>query len=525
MEHALLLGLAAAALAQDPVDPLTARLERVLPGEPAERRRAAFEELEREPDPRALAPLVDLLRFADTREEWWSILDAAGAVLGEDLRELERPWRNLTARLADGAPSLPPGYAGWKGELLARCVDPRYRELLPHDAASSVRLDEVVWGGVRVDGIPPLVDPASIPADEAGWLRGDEPVFGLALGGEARAYPLRVLDWHEMADDTLGGVPFALAYCTLCGAGIAYDRRVGERVLTFGTSGLLMRSNKLMYDRETRSLWNQMTGEPVIGELVGSGIELAVLPIVLTTWGAWRGRHPETSVLSLDTGHERRYELGAAYGDYFGSAETMFPVPSDADGATPKERVFVLRDGPRSVAFPLPALRAAGGVANHRVGLRAVVVVTDEPRAPRPLPRAWREALEGIASLEELDLEDVREVLQRRPELARTLSAEDLLALPTPARLELLEHHVAPALRDEVAVRALAGEVRAYERGEHAFRRVDGRLTDALGRPWRAEEDALVSPAGERLARLPGHLAYRFGWRAFHPDGEVWAPE
>lgn len=107
-------------------------------------------------------------------------------------------------------------------------------------------------------------------ATEADYLSDHEPVFGVSINGDQRAYPLRILDWHEMANDVVGGRPVARAYCTLCGSGILYDATAAGQTYVFGSSGFLFRSNKLMYDRTTNTLWNRLTGEPVIGKLVGS---------------------------------------------------------------------------------------------------------------------------------------------------------------------------------------------------------------------------------------------------------------
>src|SRR5690606_1398732 len=136
--------------------------------------------------------------------------------------------------------------------------------------------------------------------------------FGVYVDGEARAYPKRILAWHEIARDRLGGRYLTIVYCALSGGAIPYDAVVDGRPLAFATSGLLYRSNKLMFEVETGSLWSSLTWEPVVAPLVGSGLKLAPLPVVTTTWGEWRRRHPETSVLSLDTGFERDYSEGAA---------------------------------------------------------------------------------------------------------------------------------------------------------------------------------------------------------------------
>ncbi|MGR3292329.1 MAG: DUF3179 domain-containing (seleno)protein, partial [Paracoccaceae bacterium] len=144
----------------------------------------------------------------------------------------------------------------------------------------NIRLEEITWGGVSKDGIPSLDNPTMIEAAKATYLRRDDLVFGVAINCDARAYPLRIMGWHEMFNEVIGGVPVALAYCTLCGSGILFETHVNGRAqpFVFGSSGFLYRSNKLMFDRETNSLWNQFTGKPVVGPLADSGIVLKQRP-------------------------------------------------------------------------------------------------------------------------------------------------------------------------------------------------------------------------------------------------------
>ena len=163
-----------------------------------------------------------------------------------------------------------------------------------------------------------------LAAGDAEYLADTDIVFGLEVGEAARAYPKRILAWHEMFVDTIEGVPVVGVYCTLCGSMILYDSVVDGYEHELGTSGFLYRSNKLMYDRATQSLWNTLWGTPVVGPLVGEGIRLPRRSVVTTTWGEWRRRHPDTEVLDLDTGHSRDYAEGAAYRDYFATDDLMF---------------------------------------------------------------------------------------------------------------------------------------------------------------------------------------------------------
>ncbi len=262
-----------------------------------------------------------------------------------------------------------PDYAAFKSALYAK-VDPRMGEFFAPGTKALIRLDEIDWGGVKVNGIPPLDHPAHVRVDAASYLDDRHVVFGLFLNGEARAYPKRILAWHELARDRLGGVDLAIVYCTLCGTVIPYESGEGDRTRTFGTSGLLYRSNKLLFDEETGSLWSTLEGRPVLGPLAGSGLELAAHPVVTTTWGEWRAVHPETTVLSLRTGYERDYAEGAAYREYFASDRLMFAVPTADRRLKNKDEVLALR------------LRPAGSEKNSELEALALDV---DFLAKRPL--------------------------------------------------------------------------------------------------------------------------------------------
>lgn len=145
-----------------------------------------------------------------------------------------------------------------------------------------------------------------------------------------------ILAWHELARDRFGTRELTIVYGTLCGTVIPYDSVVDGTMRVFGTSGLLYRSNKLMFDATTKSLWSSLEGMPVIGPLVGSGLRLSILPVVTTTWGEWKRVHPDTTVLSLDTGFTRDYSEGAAYRQYFATDALMFRGRDRIDSAEPK---------------------------------------------------------------------------------------------------------------------------------------------------------------------------------------------
>ena len=415
------------------------------------------------------APLIELLRASEVgiapgiqRE---ALVGALERVSGERHGADWPAW----VRWYSGTDLVPPtGFTGWKGALLGR-IDPRFAALLAYGVPARVRTEEIVWGGVAFEGIPALDRPATISAATAADLSPSEPVFGVTVGDEARAYPLRILDWHEMVNDVVGGVPISLAYCTLCGSGIVYDGRAPDgAIYDFGSSGLLMRSNKLMVDRQTRSLWNQLTGRPVVGPLAEEAFRLRVLPSVVTTWEAWSRLHPETRVLSRNTGFDRPYEPGAAYGDYFASDGTMFPVAARSGELAPKARVFGIEREGLPKAFPLSALLAAG-VVNDRAG--------DEP----------------------------------------------LVLVATGGRVDVQGRSVRSGAERAYDVGAA---VRVYARGARRFRAgaSERELVDASGAAWRIGEDALVGPDGVRLPRVPGTLSYWFAWSSYFPRTAVYSP-
>lgn len=301
-----------------------------------------------------------------------------GQRFGDDLGQ----WREwMWNRPADPHPD----YAAFKAAVYAR-IDPQMRRFF-ETPTSTIRLDEVDWGGVGVNGIPPLDHSRVVRAADAGYLRDSHVVFGLTVNGEARAYPKRILAWHEMALDRLGNTELTIVYCTLCGTVIPYKSVVGGVHRTFGTSGLLYRSNKLMFDRESMSLWSTLDGRPVIGPLAGRPLTLDALPIVTTTWGEWRAAHPATTVLSLETGHDRNYAEGAAYREYFDNDRLMFRVPRVDTRLKNKDDVLgVLVPAPgggrQAVAFSA-AFLARTRVHHETIEGRSLVVLTSVRGANR----------------------------------------------------------------------------------------------------------------------------------------------
>ena len=267
---------------------------------------------------------------------------------------------------------------------LHKSIDPRFDYYFrDRQEQSLIRLDEIRWGGVVQDGIPPLRDPEMISAEEATYLKDDHVVFGIAVNGDVRAYPKRILAWHEMFTDTVGGEKVAGVYCTLCGTVILYKTEVDGIHHKMGTSGFLYRSNKLMYDEDTQSLWSTLDGKPVVGPLVGLGIEFDYLSVVTTTWGEWKQRHPNTKVLSLNTGHRRNYGEGVAYKDYFSTDELMFNVPQLSKALKNKASILALKfENEKPLAVAVDFLKE-NPLYKGKHGKASFLVLTDRSGANR----------------------------------------------------------------------------------------------------------------------------------------------
>ncbi len=359
-------------------------------------RKAAAEALIAAGDRSLIPGLVDALYFIPkTRRS--EAFETLGRLAGEKAAPVYLDWIERVGAHPEWQPKA--GYAEWKARLLAR-IHPTYPKIFYPGAPTRIRLEEIVSGGVGFEGIPALDRPTTIPAAKAGYLRDGEKVFGVLIGGEARAYPLRMLDWHEMLNDEVGGRPVTLSYCTLCGSGVLYDTRTPSgKPYTFGTSGLLYRSNKLMVDRQTLTLWNNLTGEPVVGRLARSPIRLDILPLTLTTWKEWRNRHPQTTTLALDAALVGRfgfnYQPGAADRQRRG---VSFPVWTKSAALDPKAEIFALRIGDPPKVYPIETL-IAERIVNDQVGDAAVVLVADPEsgavRAFRRSDRTFRLGTDG----------------------------------------------------------------------------------------------------------------------------------
>ena len=236
-----------------------------------------------------------------------------------------------------------------------------------------IPLSEIQPGGPPRDGIPPIDQPKfTSPAEASAWLHDQEPVVAFELNGDARAYPLQILIWHEIVDDEVGGLPVAITFCPLCNTAIAFDRRIDGRALRFGTTGNLRRSDLVMWsDDPGETWWQQITGEALVGDLVGH--RLTMLPAEIVSFADFTAAFPTARVLSRDTGHPRGYGTNPYVGyDDINSSPFLYAGPKDTR-LPPMERVATVELGGETAAYPFSRL-ARAHVVNDAVGGIPLVV-------------------------------------------------------------------------------------------------------------------------------------------------------
>lgn len=221
---------------------------------------------------------------------------------------------------------------------------------------SSIPISEIKDGGPPKDGIPSIDNPAFLNARKA-TLKDDERILGITENGVAKAYPIKILNYHEIVNDEFDGKPVVVTYCPLCGSGVAFDAEVKGKILKFGVSGLLYNSDVLLYDRQTGSLWSQLEYKAISGPMAGK--ELEVLPTANTTWKSWKQKHPETVVLSEETGFKRDYSQNP-YPGYGESSTLFFAVSAENDEFHPKEMVTGIEIEGASKAYPFSELEKTG---------------------------------------------------------------------------------------------------------------------------------------------------------------------
>ncbi len=294
----------------------------------------------------------------------------AVGVPGSDPRRNHFRWRAVTVGMKTAQRFLTAGAVALSAACRGDSTEPGSGPA-QIDLQCIIPSEEIFSGGVSRDGIPALTNPDAVGASQASFLTNSDRVLGIVVNGEARAYPMGVLWWHEIVNDVLGGEPVLVTYCPLTGSGIAFDPRVdGGAARNFGVSGLLWRTNLTMFDRESETLWNQMLLGGTCG--VDRGRELTRLPIVETTWAHWAFMYPNTTVMSEDTGFlDRPYGI-YPYGDYDQQFNDrinfLAPGTSFSNDRPPKELVLGIHVGEVAKAYPFGALAGAGVGINDEVG-------------------------------------------------------------------------------------------------------------------------------------------------------------
>ncbi len=332
-------------------------------------------------------------------------------------------------------------------------------------STSLVDLEEVHSGGPPRDGIPPIDEPDFVTGEEADeWLDPREPVIVVSAGDETRAYPLQILTWHEIVNDEVGGIPLSVTFCPLCNASIVFDRRAGDRLLDFGTTGKLRKSDLVMWDRQTESWWQQFTGRAIVGDLAGT--VLTRHPASIVAYEDFRRAYPGAPVLSRNTGHHRPYGSNPYRGyDSIEDRPFLFFDPVD-ERLPPMERVLNVTVGDHHKLYPFSALSRVS-VVNDEVADTPVVVFSREGT---------------LSVLDESIVADSRHVLS-----------------------------------------ATAYARRAGKR-ELSFEALEGRIMDReTGSTWNLFGVATAGPlAGSRLTTIESGVHFAFAWLAFNPDSEIW---
>lgn len=308
----------------------------------------ALDTISKSKDPRLVWIISDLMRFVTGRELNTALAGAASELLQKEMQS-QNQWGDVTDHLIAWDIPAPPNYLQVKRAIFTTIVPGWDRIFVEGDI--DWRL--VSWGGVLIDDraydttdelcncIPAADNPEVSSAEDATWLKDDDIVFGIEVNGEYRAYPRRIMEVREMVNDTLGGRHLGIPYCTLCGAAQAYytdQLPEGIERPILRTSGLLSRSNKVMYDLITYSVFDTFLGSAVTGPLAEKNLQLDQATVITTDWGTWKEAHPETTVLveALALGRDPDFRNGRdADGPIFpvGDVDPRLPVHEDIIGA------------------------------------------------------------------------------------------------------------------------------------------------------------------------------------------------
>ena len=243
--------------------------------------------------------------------------------------------------------------------------------------------DEILSGGPPRDGIPAINHPRFVKAPQADFLKAEDRVYGIQYNGVVKAYPIKILNWHEIVNDWFGNDPLVITYCPLCGSGITFSRGIAGEMREFGVSGLLYNSDVLLYDKQTESLWSQIMGKAISGPLKGTLLE--PIPMTLTTWQDWRDQYPETLVLSTETGFKRDYNRNP-YTGYEQTERLMFPVSNENPAYHAKETVLAIERNGQFKAYPFSELQKAGSLIKDEIaGSEIMIHYNHENQSARAL--------------------------------------------------------------------------------------------------------------------------------------------
>ena len=237
-----------------------------------------------------------------------------------------------------------------------------------------IPVDEIFSGGPGKDGIPAIDNPVFITAEKVDFLSDDSAVIGINYKGLSKAYPINILNWHEVVNDQFNGVAVVITFCPLCGSGMAFFADIESRVHTFGVSGLLYNSDVLLYDRQTKSLWSQLMRQAISGSHKGKRLDS--LPVLHTSWQDWYKKHPDTLVLSTETGFKRNYS-NSPYADYIKNPQLMFPVTLVSRRYHPKEQVFGLEIAGQFKVYPFIELEKSPATFTDTVNGQLLTVHFD----------------------------------------------------------------------------------------------------------------------------------------------------
>ena len=329
------------------------------------------------------------------------------------------------------------------------------------------------------DRIPAIDEPAFIDGSEAdAWLDDAEPVLAVEIDGEARAYPVQILMWHEIVNDEVAGVPVAVTYCPLCNTGIVFERTLEveteseTRLLDFGTTGRLRFSNLIMYDRQTETWWQQASGKAIAGTLTGE--ELTFVPSSMIAWGDFKSEHPDGEVLSQETGYNRDYGQNPYVGYDDPESEPFLYQGPETPGELPQvARVLGIELGGESVAFPYDVLQDVR-VVNDVVGGEPIVVFWQPGTAS---------ALDSSSVAQGTDVGAANGFSRKLDGQTLTFKAEDA---PEGGRI----------------------------------------VDDQTGTPWNILGEGVEGELeGRRLESVLAVNHFWFSWAAFHPETRIYAPE